>query len=454
MKHFNSIFTIIIATSLFSGTTILSYGAINPIPSPREQMDNGINAANVVCKAGLTLVVRANSDAAACVKKSSSDELVQKGWAVKLATFLEKKPQLSSIGDVNTIKVVPMFADKQRLDTMPKIVTSYNYIFEACTKSSLIKAPEVLVTSDSETKSVILSESILPKTCQTSATVIKATDTNSIKASLVKKTDISIIIGELESKVTDLKERLVVEKKALADLAKQSPPPADFQKKVSEKTDKIITLRDELNSIRADLQKNQYALMVGTKAPPMIQPPPQTSEPTSSSSATTSYPYVNKIKTVAQFSDAGRLKSDPVMSSSFNFIFEACAGKDSILFPEVMIRSDTEVKSIKLSESLDAHACQTSSTVIKAADSNTIQATMITSGDISKIIKDLDSKVTNMQENIALDKKTLADLTKQNPPPDDFRQKITELTDKIIQQRNELNQAKHELISLKYMINE
>ena len=267
LKKFNSIiFAIVLSATLLLGTTV-SYGATNPIPSPREQMDSGISASNVVCKAGLTLIVRANTDAAACVKKSSTDELVQKGWAVKLATFLEKKPQLSGIGEVKTVKIVPVFVDKNRLDTNPKIVKNYNYVFEACAKNNLIRAPQVLITSDSETKSVNLSENIQPKTCQMSSTVIKATDLNSIKASLVKKADISLIVSELESKVADLQNKLAVEKKALADLAKQTPPTSDSTKKISETTDKIITLRNELNAARADLQKNQYALMVGVKSP-------------------------------------------------------------------------------------------------------------------------------------------------------------------------------------------
>ena len=156
---------------------------------------------------------------------------------------------------------------------------------------------------------------------------------------------------------------------------------------------------------------------------------------------------------MAQFSDSGRLNTNPLLSSSYNFVFEACAGKDSILFPEVMVRSDTEVKSIKLSESMDARACQTSSTVIKAADPNSIEGTVITSGDISKMIKDLEAKVTSMQESITMDKNSLSSILKQTPAPENFSQKISELTDKIIQKRNDLNQAKHDLISLKYMLN-
>lgn len=454
MKSSILILTVVITTSLLTGTIVLSYGAVNPqIPSPREQMDKGISPVNVVCKAGLTLIIRASSDSAACVKKSSTDKMIENGWAKTVSSLLEKRPELSSIGDVKTLKIVPIAFDKKRLDTNEGIVTSYNYVFEACAKSNLIRTPEVLVTSDSETKSVKLSENIQPKSCQTSATTIKATDTNSIKASLVKKLDISIIIGELESKVNILKEKLAIEKKALSDLAKQSPPPSDLKKKVTEKTDKIITLRNELNVAQADLQKNQYSLIVGSKATPTIQPPIQPNEPVSTSpdGASNQQPYVTKIKTVPQFSDAGRLKSDP-LTSSFNFIFSACAGKDHILFPEVMVRSDTEVKTVKMSAPLDSQTCQTTSTTIKAADANSIKGTMITSGDISKSITALENKIESLKESIAIDKKALSDIAKQTTQSDDFKQMVTELTDKIIKQRNELNQTKQELISLKYMI--
>ena len=459
MNSSNLILTIVITASLLSGTTVLAHGATNPnpIPSPREQMESGTSPADVVCKAGLTLVVRANSDnITACVKKSSSDKLIESGWAKPLSIISEKKPQLSNTGDVKTLKVIPIAFDKKRLDTTAGVPTSYNYIFEACAKSNLIRTPEVLITSDSETKSVKLSERIQPNSCQTSATIIKATDTNSIKASLVKKLDISIIVGDLESKVTELKEKLAVEKKALADLAKQSPAPSDLKKKVTEKTDKIILLRGELNTARADLQKNQYALMVGSKAPPIIQPPLQANEyiPANSGTATINQPYVAKIKTVSQFSDSGRLNSEMLVSSSFNFVFEACAGKDDILFPEIMVRSDTEIKSVKMSTSIDAQTCQTSSTTIKAADANSIKGTMITSGDISKSISALEDKIESLKESIAINKKALSDLSRQTTQSDDFKQQVTDLTDKIIKQRNDLNQAKQELISLKYMVTE
>lgn len=450
MKNLNLIFTIVIASSLLSSASV-SYGATNPIPSPREQMDSGISPVNVICKPGLTLVVRSSSDSSVCVKKISSEKLLEMGWAIKVSSLLERNPQLSNIADVTTVKIVPVFVDKQRLDTNPNIVKSFNYIFEACAKSSFIRSPQVLVVSDSETKSVILSESMQPKSCQMSSTVIKANDMNSIKSSMIKKTDLSIIIGDLESKVATLKDTLAKEKKELASLAQQSPQPTDAAKKISEKTDKIISLRDELNSARADLQKNQYALIVGVKTPPKIEPPVDAEEETMMDPTEKNQPHVNTIKVVSQFSDAGRLKSDPLVSS-FNFVFEACAGENKIIFPEILVRSDTEIKTIKMSEQLDALSCQTSSTVIKAADTKSITGTLVTTGDISITIKELEAKIDSLKENLAMDKKRLNDLTKQTPQPDDFREQITDVTEKIINQRNELNQAKQELVNLKYMI--
>lgn len=447
------VIAIIFTLALVISTPVVSYGATNPIPSPRDQMESGISSADVVCKAGLKLIIRAATDTAACVKSGSYDKMLQIGWAKTLAKLLEAKPQLSNIGDVKTVRIVPLFKDEGIQQTQPNIVLTHNYVFEACAKNKSIRAPEVLITSDSETKNVILSNPIPPNSCQIGTTIMKAADTNSIKASLVKKTDISIIVGELETKVTNLKEQLAIEKKLLSELIAQNPPPSDLNKKVSEKTDKIQKLRAELDVARADYQKNQYALMVGTKPPPVIQSELSNKEIPPTKSLPKDYSHVNKIKVVPQFLDSGRLKSDPI-TSGFNFVFEACAGKNSILFPELMIRSDSEIKSVKLSEPLDAFSCQNSSTTIKAADPNSINGTMITSGDISMMIQELENKVASLQESIAKNKKALTEIAKQDPPPEDLKQKVSELTNTITNQRDELNQAKQELISLKYMRSE
>ncbi len=49
--------------------------------SPRKQMDSGVNAEDVVCKDGLELIIKASNGSAACVKPSTAQVLIQRGWA-------------------------------------------------------------------------------------------------------------------------------------------------------------------------------------------------------------------------------------------------------------------------------------------------------------------------------------------------------------------------------------
>jgi len=57
-------------------TPALSFGEID---SPRKQMQNGIAAEDVVCKSGLSLMIR-SSGSAACVTSTTADKLESIGW--------------------------------------------------------------------------------------------------------------------------------------------------------------------------------------------------------------------------------------------------------------------------------------------------------------------------------------------------------------------------------------
>ena len=452
MNKLNYLFTVIAITSLLSGTVAFSYGASPLIPPPKDQMELGISSANIVCKSDLILIIRASTETPACVKPLSSEKLVSKGWAIKLSTLLEKNPNLSSIGEVKTIQIVPLYKDEGIQQTKPNIILNHNFVFEACAKSGLIRSPEILITSDSETKTVKLSKQIAPKSCQLSSTVIKATDTNSIQAKLIKKTDLSLMVGQLELNVNTLKGKLAAEKKSLTDLANLNSKPTDYQKKISDMTGNINSLRNELNLARADLQKNQYILMVGQKPAEPIKVPLQNKEVKPSSNIINeNTPHVKTIDIIKKYLDSGRLKSDALVSS-YNFVFESCAGTEPIQFPEILVKSDTEIKSVKLGESLEAKSCQTTSTVINAAEKNSIKGTMVAIGEISGQVKDIELKVETLKEQITKNKQTLGDLVKQNPPPNDLNKKVSDLTSKIEGQRNELNQAREELTNLKYRV--
>jgi len=50
------------------------------VQSPRKQMDEGVEAEDVVCKEGLELIIKASTGSAACVKPSSVEILLDRGW--------------------------------------------------------------------------------------------------------------------------------------------------------------------------------------------------------------------------------------------------------------------------------------------------------------------------------------------------------------------------------------
>lgn len=444
-------FTIILSSVLIFGFT--SQAALaQEIPSPRQQMENGVAAKDVICKDGYALVLRATSDTAACIKSKSTTSLMQRGWFDTVEkTALEMRTAQKSLGIVTTVSLV------ERLDSPIGIqpgVKDYNYVFQACAGSKLIRNPEVLVASDSESKSVKLSAQLLPNECQTTSTKIKATDKESISGFLLKKGNISTLVQSLESKVSDLQMKLETEKKNLANLATIDPKPQDYKKQIEQVTDKITSLRQELNNARAELHRNNYLLYVA---------PPKTVDPGLIASLATAKdkvpfapqegPHVNIVNIVNNAAEAKRLDLTPRVSA-FNVIFDACAGKDEIKFPEAIINSDSESKSVKIAESIDANSCRTSSTIIKASDKNSVTGVLVTVGGQSTIIAGLEAQVVDLQSQLDAQKQILAQLVRESPPPADFKERVSELTDKIIELRNELNSARAELQKILFMINQ
>ena len=53
---------------------------VDEVKSPKKQMNEGIEAGAVVCKEGLDLIIKASTGSAACVKSSSVEILLARGW--------------------------------------------------------------------------------------------------------------------------------------------------------------------------------------------------------------------------------------------------------------------------------------------------------------------------------------------------------------------------------------
>jgi predicted secreted protein len=50
------------------------------VKSPKKQMADGVEASAVVCNEGLQLIIKTSTGSAACVKSSSVDTLIARGW--------------------------------------------------------------------------------------------------------------------------------------------------------------------------------------------------------------------------------------------------------------------------------------------------------------------------------------------------------------------------------------
>ena len=137
---------------------------------------------------------------------------------------------------------------------------------------------------------------------------------------------------------------------------------------------------------------------------------------------------------------------------TFSYIFEACAGSNNIRGPEVVVSSDSESKKIKLSHNLKANECQVSVSKIKSSSKDKITATVIERGGMSKVIIDQESKITEIKGKLQAEKDNLTKLTKQTPKPADFSKKVSEITDKIVKLRKELNDARQMYYRLVYLL--
>ena len=60
--------------------------------SPRKQMAHGVSAHDVKCKAGFELVLKSKGGMPVCVKSTSVQSLIERGWALAQSMMNEKQP--------------------------------------------------------------------------------------------------------------------------------------------------------------------------------------------------------------------------------------------------------------------------------------------------------------------------------------------------------------------------
>jgi hypothetical protein len=91
ISHFMSKYTVYALIPLIFSIGIISVidvSAIAYFPSPLKQITDGVAPENVTCTEGLVIVLKASDNSPACLKPTSAEKLIQRGWAIEKETSI------------------------------------------------------------------------------------------------------------------------------------------------------------------------------------------------------------------------------------------------------------------------------------------------------------------------------------------------------------------------------
>lgn len=425
------IFAVILGVILISGT--LPSQSFADVINPRQQMKLDFTNDQVICAEGLVKITKSSSGKIACVTPTTAEKLAEHGWAKQLSEKKVEEIKEKKLKKGESVGTITKIATLKQLTVgytpAKPSISGYSYVFDACGTTKLIKAPEIFVTSDSETKNVKLASPLKPNSCYTSSVNIKAADPNSISATLLNKGGISEKISSLESQIADLKTKITT--------AKAKIPKSNDQSPESENMTNIITMKKELKELQDQLRRYMMVLYVpaNTKVSKLDLPKSITGQPLDGMST-------NLISVTPSVAASGT--SDPDVKR-FNVVFEACAGMQSIRLPIITVTSDTETVDVKLIDRIIPESCQVGITRINALDSESIVPTISGNSGISQLIKSLEIQISEMEVVLADKRSGLGDLISKKldfttePIALQLTQEISELRNDILENRVKLN---------------
>jgi hypothetical protein len=394
---------------------------------PKKQISFGISGDDVICESGMFKVIKVKTNAISCVYVKNVSKLVSLGWAkpvdqTKLDYTLSQQ-NLSS-ARINQLIITPIFSDFGKL-THKTSVGSYDFVFDVCASQTIV-SPTVLIRSDSESKLYEIPETINSNSCVTSAVVIKASNSDSIVATLQSKDDVSKTILSLSEKIDSLKMQLQDAKKSFGK------EKSDNNNQLSTQ---IIDLRKQLNEAKEDLQRLYFVLYTS----------PENSKITLQKLSFLGNPIDGESAT--------KISVGPSISSpnSFNVFFEACAGKKQVRLPVITVTSDFESIDVKMGDKISPNTCQMSSAKITATDPESISIKPAGNADSSTKADELEFTINNLQKEFASEKNILKELIHNSKRPVNFNEQLSLHVDKITQLRNDIISAKAELSKILYL---
>lgn len=406
--------------------------------SPRQQMNLDFTSEQVICSEGLVKIIKKSNGNASCVKPDTAEKLSQNGWANQLTEKkldeikMVKSKKGQPAGTINEIATVKQ-STKIIKGTTTVGVSGYSYIFEACAASKTVRAPEIFVTSDSETRHVKLAEMLKANSCYTSSVIIKAADPNSISATLLNKGGISEKISSLENQITDLKERITTAKQKIPKSGDQNP----------ETLNDVVSLKKELKSLQDQLRRYLMVLYVPTNARATELDIPK---------SITGKPLDGMIVNLISVTESvGKPESSNPDFKRYDVVFEACAGKDPVRLPVITIVSDSTSTPVKLIDRIIPNSCQVGVAKINALDSNSIAPKISTNSGISDDVAKLETKIDQLQTDISDLRKLLTQLTSKKLDSAGEEQ-VTEIALNIAELRVELLETRAKLHALLLLV--
>jgi hypothetical protein len=82
------IFTLTVTIGIFSTIPFNDASAITYFPPPLKQISVGVAPENVTCTEGLVIVLKSSNSSPTCIKPSSVEKLIQRGWAIEKEAYM------------------------------------------------------------------------------------------------------------------------------------------------------------------------------------------------------------------------------------------------------------------------------------------------------------------------------------------------------------------------------
>ncbi len=379
--------------------------------SPIRQLNAGIIPSEVVCNDGLVRIVDHAKNKSACVKSSSVETLVKRGWQEAPGRQVQATEINDTIKPISTTKVEGVGVKKST-------TAVYDHVFEICAGSINLVAPEVIIKSDIETKTVIISADVTANSCIISAATIIAIDDESVQSELRNQDSIIAKIASVRSDIERSILQLEEERMKFATILAEQDGETKKQR-MDESIAKISQLRQSISGLKDDLNRYYFVLYDVPKSKTVQQ---------SKVSFTGSDITERSVKIISL---------TPARTEGvFDVALEVCAGNNPISDPMISLSSDRKQSTLKLNKVI-ANTCYKTGAKIDATLQESITASFVDS--VSDTIA-LESTIRQLESKISQTRAELTNLTQNTINPDPKR--IHQLTEEITALRADIVAAK------------